>query len=43
MMSYTMIRVVDLFTFSHSGNQNIQGGYVTLMWLAALSSVLSVH
>jgi len=36
------IRVVDLFTFSHGGNRNKQGGRVTLMWLAALSSGLAV-
>jgi len=29
-----LIRVVDLFTFSHSSNRNKQGGHVTLMWLA---------
>ena len=33
---------LDLFTSSHGGNQNIQGGCVTLMWLAALSCVISV-
>ena len=37
-----MIRVVDLFTFSHGGNRNKQGGRVPLMWLAALSSGLAV-
>ena len=34
--------IVDLFTFSHGGNQNKQGGRVTLVWLAALSSGLAV-
>jgi len=33
---------VDLFIFSHGGNQNKQGGRVSLMWLAALSSDLVV-
>ena len=36
------IRVVDLFTFSHGGNWNKQGGCVPLMWLVALSSGLVV-
>jgi len=31
---------VALLTFSHDGNQNKQGGHVTLMWLVALSSVI---
>ena len=34
--------IVDLFTFSHGVNRNKQGGRVTLMWLAALSSGLAV-
>ena len=34
-----LLRVINLFTFSHDGHQNQQGGRVTLMWLAALSSV----
>ena len=29
-----------MFTFSHGGNQNKQGGHVTVMWLAVLSSVI---
>ena len=33
---------VDLFTFSHGDNWNKQGGCVTLMWVAALSSGLAV-
>ena len=37
-----MVSDVDLFTFSHDGNQNKQGGHVPLMWLAALSSGLAV-
>jgi len=37
-----LIRVVDLFIFSHGGNQNKQGGCVTLMWLAAVSDVILV-
>jgi len=37
-----LFRVVDLFTFSHVGNWNKQGGHVTLMWLVALSSAISV-
>jgi len=37
-----LIRVVDLFTFSHSGNQNRQGGHVKLMWVAASSSAILV-
>jgi len=28
-----LIRVVDLFTFSHDSNRNKQGGCVTSMWL----------
>ena len=34
--------IVDLFAFSLGGNWNKQGGHVTLMWLAALSSAISV-
>ena len=30
------IRLVDLFTFSHGGNWNKQGGRVTFLWLEAL-------
>ena len=37
-----LIRVVDLFTFSHDGNRNKQGERVTLMRLVALSSVMLV-
>ena len=37
-----LIRVVDLFKISHVGNRNKQRGHVTLMWLAALSSVIFV-
>jgi len=36
-----LIRVVDLFTFSHGCNGNKQREHVTLMWLVALSSVIS--
>jgi len=42
MNAHTVNGVVDLFTFSHSSNRNKQGGCVTLMWLVALSSVISV-
>ena len=35
-----LTRIVDLFTFSHGGNWNKQGGHVTFMWLTALSSVI---
>jgi len=34
--------IFDLFTFSHGGKWNKQGGCVTLMWIAALSSGLAV-
>ena len=32
-MIILIIRIVDLFTFSHGSNRNKQGGCVTLMWL----------
>ena len=37
-----LIRVIDLFMFFHDSNRTKQGGHVTLMWLAALSSVILV-
>jgi len=35
-LTYSKIGVADLFTFSHGGNWNKQGGRATLTWLAAL-------
>ena len=37
-----LITVVDLFTFLYGGNWNKQGGCLTLMWVMAFSSVISV-
>ena len=37
-----LYRVIHLFTFSHGGNRNKQGGLLSLMRLAALSSFKSV-
>ena len=37
-----LIRVADLFTFSHVSKRNKQGGCVTLMWLAVLTTVIMV-
>ena len=37
-----LTRVADLFTFSHVSNWNKQGGRVTLMWLAVLTSITMV-
>jgi len=34
--------LICLHYFSHGSNQNKQGGCVTLMWLASLSSGLAV-
>ena len=36
-------RVINLFTFSHGGNRNKQGGLLSLMRLVALSSFKSVR
>ena len=33
------LKFIGLFTLSHSGNQNQQGGYVPLMWPVALVMV----
>ena len=35
------LKLIGLFTLSHSGNQNQQGGHVPLMWPAALCSGLA--
>ena len=36
MNDVTHVATVDLFTFSHGGNWNKQGGHVTSMWLVVL-------
>jgi len=40
--NYSKLELFDLFTFSHGGNGNKQGGLVTLVWLESLSSAISV-
>jgi len=42
MISLTYSELERVVTFSHGGNWKKQGGRVTLMWLAALSSGLVV-
>ena len=36
-----LLKFIGLFTLSHSGNQNQQGGCVPLMWPAALCNGLA--
>ena len=41
-MKLRKLITVDLLTFSHGSNQNKQEGCVTLIWLMAVSSAISV-